>query len=63
MALYDVTYVHQTDSAILVKDADDVEIWLPLSKIDYDGDLDIVRPGQLMMIEVPDWLALEKGLS
>lgn len=47
----------ETDLAILV-DVNDEKVWLPKSKIEYD-DFDI---GEEIEIEIPEWLADEKGL-
>jgi len=47
-----------TDAAILLADGD-FEVWLPLSQIEYDNDIDV---GDVTFVYVPEWLALEKGL-
>lgn len=53
-----VIIVHQTDRAVLVKDAEDAgAIWLPLSLVEVDGE-----PGELGEVTMPEWLAQEKGL-
>ena len=64
----DGEYLHQTDEAVKLR----VEIkkksqtvWLPKSEIhDYSGfedydDLDVDDP---VMVEIPEWMAIQKGL-
>lgn len=46
----------ESDRSILVSDGD-VEAWLPKSQLDYDGE-----PGQTVNIEMPEWLAVDRGL-
>ena len=49
-----------TDAAILVDDGDN-DIWLPLSQIKIDkGEY---MKGDDLVIEIPEWLAFEKGLT
>ncbi len=56
---FDAEFISETDLAILV-DIDGDEVWLPKSQIEMsDGSLDA---GDLIEIDVPDWLAEEKGL-
>lgn len=60
---YCVTYLHHTAKALLVESGGE-EIWLPLSQVKVeDVDLDDCTRGEDIDIEVPDWLALDKGLS
>lgn len=49
-------FVHETDAAWLleVEEADNEEIWFPKSHCDYDANT-----GE---IQVPGWLAREKGI-
>jgi len=55
---------HITEKAVLIKEAGE-DIWLPISQIKVDGeeveaaDLEI---GELITIEMPEWLAKKKGL-
>lgn len=53
----DLEILHETDAAILVSIGEGQNIWLPKSKIDYDGGV-----GDTIDVEMPEWLALEKGL-
>lgn len=47
-----------TPAAYLVNDGD-VEAWIPISQIEVEeGDIEI---GSNYWIDVPEWLALEKG--
>ena len=56
----DVQEVRKTDAAILVRDADDHEIWLPLSQVVIlEEDF---LPGGSMKLLIPEWLAIKKGL-
>jgi len=49
--------IRETDLAILIHHNGE-EIWLPKSQIDYDGDV-----GDEADIEIPEWLADEKGIG
>ena len=56
----DVEEIRRTDAAILVRDADDKQIWLPLSQVVIlEEDF---LPGGSMKLLIPEWLAIEKGL-
>ena len=56
----DVEEIRRTDAAILVADADDNQIGLPLSQVVIlEED---VFPGGLIKLSIPEWLAIEKGL-
>jgi hypothetical protein len=48
--------IAETDLAILIDDGYD-EVWLPKSQINYVGDV-----GDEVSIELPEWLAEDKGL-
>lgn len=53
-----VDLVHETDRAILIRGADDVEQWIPKSQVQsVDGDV-----GESVTIEIARWLAEERGL-
>lgn len=51
------TIVGKTEKAILFNDGD-VEVWIPKSQVQ---DEDREESG-LLKIEIPEWLALDKGL-
>lgn len=55
-----VEFVRETENAILVKDGNN-EVWIPKSQVTYDEDLELKR-GLALEIELPEWLAEEKGL-
>ena len=55
----DLTYTGQTGLAIFVTDPDGKRVTLPKSEIEYDEDAD---PGDVIEVEMPEWLALERGL-
>lgn len=52
---------HETALAILVSDDGDEKsaVWLPRSKIEIVREID----GETIEVEVPDWLAEERGLA
>ena len=52
-------FVTETDGAILVED-EDGKYWLPKSVIEYDGAE--YEKGDEITIDIPEWLAEEKGL-
>lgn len=52
-----VDILRRTEKALLISDGD-AQAWLPLSQIECEGE-----PGDTDVdIEVPEWLAMEKGL-
>lgn len=51
------TIVCKTEKAILFNDGD-VEVWIPKSQV-IDEDRE---ESGLLKIEIPEWLALDKGL-
>lgn len=51
-------FVRETEKAILISDGDN-KIWLPKSQIDYELD---EFKGVVYLIDVPEWLAVDKGL-
>lgn len=56
----DVQEIRRTKSAILVLDADDREVWLPLSQVAIlEEDL---LPGGVMKLLIPEWLAMKTRL-
>ncbi len=50
---------HETDAAILMSDTGDEDdaVWLPKSQIEYEDRVD-----GYVLVEVPEWLAEDKGL-
>lgn len=60
------TVTHQTDNAYLFSDGskekDGVtakKIWLPKSQCEWEADIEEINHG---CMQLPEWLALEKGL-
>ncbi len=49
-----------TPDAIML-DNDDVQVWLPLSQITTDTSVDF-DIGEIVTIEIPEWLAIDRGL-
>lgn len=52
------TITHETEEFILLTDGD-IEVKLPLSLIEYDYNCGV---GDMVVIEVPEWMAEDKGL-
>jgi hypothetical protein len=52
------TIIAETDNAILLFDGIE-EVWLPLSQIEYNPS---AKEGTDTTVEIPEWLAYEKGL-
>jgi hypothetical protein len=53
----------ETPGAFLVRDGDedgDPEVWLPKSQVEVLSGGQIDRP---IKLEVPEWLAIDKGLA
>ena len=55
----DVKIIHKTENAILVTDDEVKEVWLPKSQVTTHQNYDI---GDTLTIEIPEWVAEEKGL-
>ena len=55
----DVEKIRSTEAAILVRDADDREVWLPLSRVEI---LEQNYAGDQVKLLIPEWLAIKKGL-
>ena len=55
----DVEKIRATEAAILVRDADDNQIWLPLSQVEI---LEQNFAGDQVKLLIPEWLAIKKGL-
>jgi hypothetical protein len=56
---YDLSLVRETAAAWMVESGDD-QFWLPKSACDFGpGEL---KPGRVVTVTVPNWLAKEKGL-
>ena len=62
MCTYRLEFQHRTERAIAVLIDDEVE-WLPLSQIAFEEDLDLIEKGDMINIDIPGWLAVEKGLE
>ena len=64
METYEGSYVHETDDAILFLpdgwDEDDA-VWLAKSQIEYDDSIEY-EIDDFLQIDVPDWIADDKGL-
>jgi hypothetical protein len=68
--LLDLVFItHTLDAvAVLIDEGSGNPVWLPKSQIHLlcgdctYGDYNIVEPHEDVMIEVPEWLAIEKGL-
>ena len=55
----DVEKIRATEAAILVRDADDNQLWLPLSQVEI---LEQNFSGDQVKLLIPEWLAIKKGL-
>ena len=59
-----VELIVETDKAMLVKVAtagdEPEEVWIPMSQI-LDEERD-TKTGQILMLEIPEWLAIQKGI-
>lgn len=57
-----VKRLHETKQAILITDADDDDaVWLPKSQIEVKDEKE-KEDGTYILIEIPEWLAQDKGL-
>lgn len=48
---------YETEKAILVLNLKDKEVWIPKSQIEVDHET-----GDVVDIQIPEWLAIEKEL-
>lgn len=55
----DLTFEGETELAIFVTDPDGNKVTLPKSEIEYEDD---PEKGDEIEVEMPEWLALERGL-
>lgn len=67
--IYDLTLLHQTSRAYLVRDHDKNEHWIPISQVEYiEFGKDLIdeeshRPiKEITRLTIPEWIAEEKGL-
>ena len=59
----DAVLVARTSLAILILDADDNKHWLPLSQIEILEEEDVDAGEEpIVKLEIPEWLAISKGL-
>lgn len=58
----EVTFLHQTDAAILVSDDGNLDdgVWLPKSQIGWEDE--VYARGTQITITAPVWLLEDKGL-
>ena len=58
---YEVEIIHFTKEALFVYNGSEDKKWLPLSEIEViDGE---VEKGEKVIIQMPEWLAVEKGFE
>lgn len=55
----DLEVIAETDEAIMVRDGDGTQAWLPKSQIQQPEGYENC---QCQTIEVPEWLAIKEGL-
>lgn len=60
----ELEYIYQTTQAVLVKDLDDEEVWLPKSLIEerLEIDWESLEKGNILEVTIPMWLANSAGL-
>jgi hypothetical protein len=70
MDTYTLKVVRITDAAIAVSEDldeitnyDDKPIWLPKSQISIDYNEDMLEEGDVVDIDIPEWLAIDKELE
>lgn len=60
--------VHHTEKALLVRQGDGTEAWVPFSMIQEFKDMlleeieEVVEAGDLEIITIPEWAAVQEGL-
>lgn len=58
MPEYELNFVTETAAGLCVDDGSDEDIWLPKSQVRYH----FAEPG-IVIVDIPEWLAVEKGLE
>jgi len=58
----DVEFVRRSKDAVLVRNEDDKEVWLPISLVETDSDIFEFDGDEVFQISIPVWLAEEKGM-
>ena len=53
-----VTVKAKTEKAMLVNDGGKKDVWVPLSQIQTENEIEI---GNVIEIDIPEWLAKDKG--
>lgn len=58
-----VEVVHLTEMAILIRDEENAEYWIPLSMVNEESEIGAGSlPGEAGVLVIPEWLAEEKGM-
>jgi hypothetical protein len=52
--------IHETSLAVLVVNLKNKEIWLPKSQVEIEEELNTAE--DIILIQIPEWLAEEKEL-
>lgn len=55
----ELTWIAETEAAMLVEDEGGTRYWLPKSQIDWETGY---NTGHKFEFIIPEWLAIEKGL-
>lgn len=63
METYSLYFIKKTDDAIFVHDGDKNQFWLPFSLINFNIDLTNLDLNDNCELDIPDWLAIEKGIG
>lgn len=63
VSLGTVTVVTRTDNAVLVRNSDDEEEWIPFSQVHDDSEIyeDNSQTGETGKLVITEWLAGQKG--
>lgn len=60
--LIEVTVKHKTSNALLVVDDSDNEVWIPMSQIMFDSEInEDSEPGDTGELVVAEWIAKDRG--
>ena len=58
----EVTVKHKTSSALLVDDGSSNEVWIPISQIMFDSEInEDSEPGDTGELVVAEWIAKDRG--
>lgn len=63
MNVYNVEILAKTALALGIEGEGDELYWLPISQISFEEDAESIEIGDILEIEIPEWLAVQVELE